>query len=221
MADRNSDDADGVPSPRMESILQHVPRDAERVLDLGCVRHDPEQRRKFGHLHQELCQHVSGEVVGIDILADEVESMRDEGYDVRVADAEDFDLEETFDVCVAGDIIEHLGRPQSMLECAREHLSDDGRLIISTPNVWCWFFCAQTFRGHVHSNEEHKCWYDKRTLGQLLEFAGYSSDVKHVVGTPESVAQPWLRRLFAVVNRSPLPRLQRASALLAVAEPDR
>jgi len=209
------------PPERIQSILQQVPYDTDRLLDLGCARHDSERRQSFGHLHKQLSWQVYGDVIGIDILEEEVNSMREKGSDVRVGDAEDFELEENFDVIVAGDIIEHLGRPQSMLECARKHLKSDGRVIITTPNAWCWFFTAQSFRGHVHSNDQHKCWYDKRTLGQLLESAGYSSNIEHIVGTPESIPQPWLRTLFSVVNRSPLNRLQRASSLLAVARPDR
>lgn len=211
--------ATGTPPGRIQAILDAVPQDADRVLDVGCARHDA-TRRERGDLHARLVEHVDGDVTGIDILEDEVAAMQLEGYDARVADAQDFQLDEEFDVVVAGDIIEHLPEPGGMLDSIHRHLTPDGELVVTTPNAWCWFFTSQSVRGGVHCNEEHKCWYDARTLRQTLEASGYTATVEHVDAVPESVPQRWLKVAFRVASRLPLPACQRAPVLLATATPE-
>lgn len=206
------------PPERIQAILDRVPRDANRVLDLGCARHDVERRAR-GDLHAHLVERIDGEVVGVDYVADAVEAMRNEGYDVRMADAQGFHLNETFDVVVAGDLIEHLSRPGAMLDSVHNHLHADGRFIASTPNAWCWYFIAQTLRGHVHCNEEHTCWYDARTLRQLIERHGFTTDIEYVTNIPESIMQHTLRAMFRTIRRLPVAKMQRAPTLLAVASP--
>jgi len=207
------------PPERIRAMLERVPADADRILDLGCVRHSA-ARRSRGDLHSQLVQRTDAEVIGIDTAVEGVEAMRNRGYEVRTGDATAFDFTEPFDAIVAGDIIEHLDRPGAMLECARRNLSPSGRLILSTPNVWCWFFTAQSLRGHVHCNSEHTCWYDSRTLTQLMERKGFSlTDMTELVTVPSSVEQAPLRAAFRAIGKLPLSKAQRAPTLVAAATP--
>jgi len=207
------------PPERIQAMLGRVPAGADRILDLGCVRHSA-QRRTRGDLHSQLVQRTDADVIGIDTAVEGVEAMRKNGYEVRTGDATAFDFNEPFDAIVAGDIIEHLDRPGSMLECARRNLAPDGRLVLSTPNVWCWFFTVQSLRGNVHCNTEHTCWYDSRTLTQLLNRKGFSvTDMTELVTVPSSVGQAPLRAAFRAIGKLPLSKAQRAPTLVAAATP--
>ena len=144
------------------------------VLDCGCVGSgldDPGGMASTTHYHIAA---AARRCVGIDIMKDEVEKRRAAGYDVRVANAETMDLGETFDVIVAGDLIEHLSNPGLFLERARLHLRRDGLLCIVTPNPWSMNAVAKAvLKIETRINPEHTCWFDPSTLKQLLQRYGF------------------------------------------------
>lgn len=152
---------------RFDTILSHVPPASNRVLDVGCVRHSTAHRSN-GNLHAELVDHVSGDVLGIDIVDEEVEKMAAQGYNVRVADAEALDLDGTFETIVAGEVIEHLANPGKFFKCARDHLTEDGKIVLSTPNPdgFAYFRKALT---NASNSETHTCWIDPDQLRYLVE----------------------------------------------------
>lgn len=84
--------------------------------------------------HNIICSRVR-RCVGIDI-APEVATLRHEGYVVYRMNAEDFHLNERFDIIYAGDVIEHLSNPGRFLECSSKHLTDGGEIVESTPNPY-------------------------------------------------------------------------------------
>jgi 2-polyprenyl-3-methyl-5-hydroxy-6-metoxy-1,4-benzoquinol methylase len=143
----------------------------KRTLDIGCVMHDPENYRSKYWLHRALAA-VSSELVGIDSYREGVNFLTERGYNVLVADAQDFDLGRQFDVIVAGDIIEHLANLAGFLESCKRHMAADGRLIISTPNPWYWRHVVHAALGRVRVNPEHTCWFCPETLRQLVERQG-------------------------------------------------
>lgn len=103
------------------------------VLDVGCVGGGEfdDDRSEWLHGHIERNART---VVGID--SDELGARRlwNFGFNVFCGDAEDFNLNQTFDVVVAGELIEHLSNPGMFLDCARRHLKENGRLVLTTPN---------------------------------------------------------------------------------------
>lgn len=142
------------------------------VLDVGCVGGD-------AGVDIELTSHArlaraARSCLGIDIVADEIERRRDEGYDVALADAQTFELSRKFDVIVAADLVEHLGNSGAFLERAWKHLRPDGFLCIVTPNALCLNNALKSLAGlSVRVNREHTCWYDRTTLRQLLARYGF------------------------------------------------
>lgn len=160
---------DGEPPDRISKVLDAIPDHADRVLDVGCVQHDASKEGNDDWLHQYLYTRVDT-VVGIDVLEDGVADLRTKGYDVMVGDAQDFELDAEFDAIVAGELIEHLANFEGFLTCARQHLSEDGRLILTTPNSWAFCRLRQAFgNGLPQTNPEHTCWFDETTVRQLLE----------------------------------------------------
>lgn len=54
-------------------------------------------------------------------------------------DAQKFELNEKFDIIITTDMIEHLVFPDSFFECSYKHLNPGGLLVITTPNLACWY----------------------------------------------------------------------------------
>ncbi|MCB0964742.1 MAG: class I SAM-dependent methyltransferase [Acidimicrobiales bacterium] len=178
----------------------------EAVLDIGAAT---------GRTHERI-RAVARRAVGIDIDPQLVERARAEGFDVRVADAEDFDLGERFDVVWAGEVIEHLSNPAGFLVSARRHVDSDGRLILTTPNVFAVSNFVYRVGPNVRFHTEHMAWYCERTLAQLLARHGWQVEELRYLPhhTPGTV-----RRLAAKAVRLPLPDRIARNTLLVVARP--
>jgi SAM-dependent methyltransferase len=183
----------------------------KRVLDLGCAT---------GHwrpdwMHARIAG-VADELVGADIDAKMCAAVREKGFDIIQADAEDFDLGRRFDVVVAGELIEHLGCVGGMLESVKRHLAPGGIFIITTPNPFAISnFVYRLGTSKVRVNRDHTCWYCEDTLHQLLDRFDYDVEIRYLPHeTPGSV-----RRIAARVARTGLPLRLKWSQMFAVATP--
>ena len=139
------------------------------VLDLGCAS-------RYGRsdwLHGLLAAKVS-DLVGIDINSVTVEKLQAEGFDVRLADAREFDLGRRFDAVFAGELIEHLDDVRGFLTNVHRHLEPGGRLVLTTPNAFYVGNFVYRFGGHGQVHPEHTCWYCEDTLRRVLEVNGFS-----------------------------------------------
>jgi 2-polyprenyl-3-methyl-5-hydroxy-6-metoxy-1,4-benzoquinol methylase len=200
-----------ITDPRVIGVLRQI--HGGRVLDVGCVQRDPMNRFNPNWLHQYLYE-VGNEILGVDIDAGGVETLRKSGYNVAVADAEVLDVDGRFDYVVAGELIEHLANPGRFLAAARDRLFSDGELIITTPNPWCWARIKHLIkRDGVPCNPEHTHYQDESTLEQLLARYDYEAEIRFIGPMSEGIT----RRLY----RTPLHQVRRlgATQLLAVATP--
>ena len=105
---------------------EHVPEGAS-VLEIGCgtgtLLHALRPSRGLG-------VDISPSMVGI--AATKFPSLS-----FRVADAEAFDPEETFDYVIVPDVIEHLGDPLAMFRSARKACHQGTRMIVTCVNpLW-------------------------------------------------------------------------------------
>lgn len=142
------------------------------VLDIGCVQHNPENYRSRYWLHKALVA-VADSVVGIDLFEAGVRYLNDRGFDVRLADAQQFELDRKFDVIVAGDVIEHLEDFHGFLASCKLHMHSGSHLLVSTPNPWYWKYVVKAaIKVEVDNNPEHTCWLCPRTLRQLTNRHG-------------------------------------------------
>ena len=88
---------------------------------------------------------------------------------IIIGNMEVYDLNEKFDVIIAGDIIEHVSNQGLFLNNIKKHLKKDGKLIITTPNAkWPTVF--------LKPNPTHTLWHDKNTLKRILELSGFKVD---------------------------------------------
>ena len=138
-------------------------------------------------------------MVGLDFLQTDAARLNERGYDIRVGDAEDFDLGRTFDLVVAGDIIEHLANPGGLLTSAARHMHSDSLAVITTPNPFNAEQLAWTLvRGHPMANEQHALWLDPMVAHEMV-----SRSPLEVVGFH------WIDTRFAypLYGPGPLPRI--------------
>jgi 2-polyprenyl-3-methyl-5-hydroxy-6-metoxy-1,4-benzoquinol methylase len=159
-------------SSKQEWILPFVT--GKRVLDLGCVDHNLNRSQRSSWLHALIVQQASF-VLGVDYLEKEVLALQHRGFNVVVANVETMDLAQTFDVIVAGDIIEHLSNPGMFLERVSQHLNPDGIFIVTTPNpVHILRFVSLLVFGEVKDNKEHTCYFTPQVLRELARRYGFA-----------------------------------------------
>jgi SAM-dependent methyltransferase len=112
---------------RAELFARYVGGPGRRVLDLGC---------RYGTLTSRYA--AGNDVVGIDIDKEALESAEQLGIETIWADAEEplpFD-DETFDVVVAGELLEHVRDPAALVDEAHRVLRPGGTFVGSVPNAF-------------------------------------------------------------------------------------
>ncbi len=198
---------DGVLRDRFDVVAPLIR--GEAILDVGCAS-------RYGRsdwLHGLMVSQFP-DVVGIDINEETIGALRTEGFEVHVADAQDFDLHRTFDTVFAGEIIEHLDNVHGFLTSVRRHLKPGGQLVLTTPNVFYVGGFVYRWGGHGQVHPEHTCWFCEDTLRRVLEVNGYSrveiSFSGHTSPTP-------LRRAATSAVQHLLPPRLALDTLIAVA----
>ncbi len=162
------------------------------MLDLGCICHDLDQTA-VPNLH-EFLRRCAKRVLGVDYLPDEVDRMKRQGCDVICANVEEMDLDETFDVIVAGDIIEHLGNVSRFMERVRAHLRPGGMFLVTTPNPITYVrFLRVLLKARAGANREHTCWFTAKVLRQLAERCGLEL-VEEAFVDDTRLFYPWFKR---------------------------
>lgn len=151
-------------------ILQEI--QGYKILDLGCVQHTAQKETTEDWLHGKIVANNKDKyVVGVDIEKNEVSILKSKGYNVVYGDVENLDLNleyKEFDTIVAGELIEHLNNPGLFLKNCEKHLIQNGKLILSTPNPFCFMrFCAWIILGKVPSHWQHTAWYSVDMLREL------------------------------------------------------
>src|SRR4051812_37174540 len=121
-------------------ILAHVPRDARRVLDLGCAT---------GTTGAALKRRQPVEVVGVEREPEYAREAARRLDRVVVADVEALDPGELgrFDALIAADVLEHLIDPWIALRRHAELLRPGGTAVLSLPNVGHWSTYMYLLRG--------------------------------------------------------------------------
>lgn len=145
------------------------------VLDLGSVDHFEGNWRSKYWLFKALLEN-SSELTGLDYYEDGVVALQKQGFNIIHGDAQGFDLGKKFDVITAGDLIEHLPNLDGFINSIKSSLKDDGMLVLSTPNPWCWKYMGyHILRKRLDRvNKEHVSWFCIQTLANLFERYGFS-----------------------------------------------
>src|SRR3954463_12326826 len=151
-------------------ILEHVPRSARRVLDLGCAT---------GTTGAALKARQGAEVVGVEREPDYAREAQARLDRVIVADVERLDASGLgrFDALIAADVLEHLVDPWAALRRYAALLEPGGTAVVSLPNVGHWSTYAYLLGGTWPRKPEgifdatHLRWFTLRDARALLEQA--------------------------------------------------
>lgn len=145
----------------------------KRVLDIGVCEHDLSHMDAEGWKHKFI-KESSSYCIGVDIIEPLVKLLNERGYEIKCVDAtSDIYLGEKFDVVVIGDVIEHVENPVALLRFAKRHLSDGGKIIVSTPNPHSLFFSLIVLREETCVvNFEHTLWVSPSISVELAYRSG-------------------------------------------------
>jgi len=158
---------------------------ADTILDIGC---------KYAYLRSLLSDNnINADYYGIDISEKVLKQIS--GFDpkyFKVADAsEEIPFEDNrFDYIFALEIMEHVVSPIEMIKEARRTLKENGYLIVSIPNPYCfWEIYANLFKkpdteGHISS-------FTHQSIGRLFDF----SEMQLVDFCGTSFRVPFSRRI--------------------------
>lgn len=148
------------------------------VVDLGCVCHDlSEGQIKAGiWLHGEL-KKVAKSIIGFDIEKDEIEKLREQGYNIQYANIEEVDKHTTdkFDRVVFGSVIEHLPNTGIVLQAIKNLSHENTEIIITTINAWSprYFISALRSKEERTCRPDHVTWYSHYVIDNLVKMYGY------------------------------------------------
>ncbi|MBX7103273.1 MAG: class I SAM-dependent methyltransferase [Gemmataceae bacterium] len=168
----------------------------KRVLDVGVVEHFLEAERDERWLHHHVSKSAAY-CLGVDILAEPVQKLKAQGYNVAVCDITRDPINDTFDVMICGDVIEHLGAPQGMFDAAAKVLVPGGRMLVATPNPFFLNRAWRIARGRFHESVDHVMHFDASNIAELAERAGLRLDAFRGVAVPVSSYRSFVGRMYA------------------------
>jgi SAM-dependent methyltransferase len=159
---------------------------AKKVLHLGCANYPFTQDSIDNNmlLHYDL-EKSAAELYGFDFDQPGLDILAEQGtknlYRADLEKLEDVDLTETFDVIVAGEMIEHLNNPGLFLNGIRRFMDPETRLLLTTVNAYCGMrFLWYGLRGRRGKQEpvhpDHVAYYSYATLTELVRRHGLEVD---------------------------------------------
>ena len=147
-------------------LIDKIFKPTDNALDVGFWGQGITRSNKsWGH---DLIRHKVKYLFGID-LSEEIKSLDKQLYNYEVKNAEEFNYEHKFNTIYAGDLIEHVSNPGKFLESCKKSLSENGTIIISTPNTFNLFnIIEKIFKTEPTINHDHVAYYNIKTLNTLL-----------------------------------------------------
>lgn len=151
----------------------------KKILHLGCTNY-PFTKEAIDNqmlLHFELEKNAK-ELYGFDFDQQGLDILAKSGtknlYRADLQKLEEVALDKTFDVIIAGEMIEHLSNPGLFLQGIKRFMNEETDLIITTINAYCAIrFLIYGLRGKGGENEpvhpDHVGYYSYKTLKLTLE----------------------------------------------------
>jgi len=184
-----------------------------RVLDVGNLG-EGENLVPVETIAQEAgCQYT-----GLDINKNLAEKLGKKNQIIGdLHDLKDLVADKSFDVIYGGEIIEHTWRPGKMIRECNRLLSDDGYLVLDTPNAFDLVSIARLFfkkqdtlgfdvaeltyneakddfneyrnvKKQIYSQPQHKIFFGPAMLRQLLNMHGFSVEYFAYIKKPRNIA---------------------------------
>jgi 2-polyprenyl-3-methyl-5-hydroxy-6-metoxy-1,4-benzoquinol methylase len=146
-----------------------------RILDIGCGT---------GLLAKAVRERNPESIItGLDIspyVVLDAEKNLDFFSPVDLDNDRDFpDFEQKFDLIILGDVLEHLKRPDILLEKLSRYLHPEGKIIISIPNIAHWSIRLDLLMGRfIYQptgilDNSHLRFFTYQSIRELIEKSGY------------------------------------------------
>jgi ubiquinone/menaquinone biosynthesis C-methylase UbiE len=175
----------------------------KKVLHLGCTNYPyTENSLKDNSLLHIKLNEISSELYGFDFDQKGIDILESKGYkNLYQADLEHLEnvnLNQTFDVIIAGEMIEHLSNPGLFLRGIQRFMNVETSLIITTINAYCAMrYAIYALRGRGGANEpvhpDHVSYYSYSTLNLVIKREGL--DVRNFLfydlGAEHRPYNPW------------------------------
>lgn len=127
---------------------------------------------------------IASECVGVDLFEDVNNKQNYKNIDRFIfGNIEQIDLAEYndyFDVILLPDVLEHLLEPKPVLNKIKKYLKEDGKIIVSMPNIRHYSALIKIFiKGDFRYEESgifdytHMRFYCRKNIQELLEISGY------------------------------------------------
>jgi SAM-dependent methyltransferase len=198
----------------------------KKVLHLGCTNW-PYTKDAIDNdmlLHFEL-KKVARELYGFDYDQQGIDTLAAAGvenlYRADLEKLDEVDLSTTFDLIIAGEMIEHLNNPGLFLAGIRRFMDAGTKLVITTINAYCGMrFALYGLRGRGGTIEpvhpDHVAYYSYSTLKLLIERHDLRVDelLFYDIGSEHRPMNRWYLNLINDVCVKVSPQL--ADGLIAV-----
>jgi SAM-dependent methyltransferase len=198
----------------------------KKVLHLGCTNwpYTAEAIDNNMLLHFEL-EKIAAELYGFDYDQEGIDVLAKAGsknlYRADLEKLDEVELDETFDVIVAGEMIEHLNNPGLFLKGIQRFMNADTKLVITTINAYCAMrFAIYALRGRGGTAEpvhpDHVGYYSYLTLKLMIERQNLHIDefLFYDLGNEHRATCPWYWRFVNDVAVRVSPQL--ADGVIAV-----
>jgi len=184
---------------RSPDLIDMMPLDAKRVIDVGCGE---------GKIAQEYHIRAKPEYyMGIEILPEDVAIAKQFCDECLLGNIEEFsDLEwralSNFDLWVFGDVLEHLYDPWKILCKVHSVIPAGGQLMCCIPNAQHWSIQARLSIGEWRYENKglldktHIRFFTKKTIIELLESSGF--EVLEI--TPRYVYHPTTEKFLDIIG---------------------
>jgi glycosyltransferase involved in cell wall biosynthesis len=127
------------------------------------------------------------------VPASEISPHIDHYYQVNLEHYESLKFEREFDYIVLADVVEHIRNAPGLLTYIQRFLKEDGKIIISVPNIAIWIYRLSLLVGRFNYSskgtldETHIRFYTRNTLAQLIERSGFKILDMDYTGLPFEV----------------------------------
>lgn len=152
----------------------------EKILDIGFGN---------GQLLTALKQIGYKDLYGSDFTDKTFSNLKNTGISLKVCNLEeDFPFDKTFDLIIMNNVIEHFINPLKVLESCKKHLSENGKIILITPNSHALEFSFfKRYWAGFHA-PRHTFLFNPGNISNLAQKLGFSNVIVKPMTDPGQIS---------------------------------
>ncbi|MEM3509514.1 MAG: methyltransferase domain-containing protein [Nitrososphaerota archaeon] len=169
----------------------------KKIIHLGFADHKEIINSKLAAniwLHKHLVE-SSSFCLGIDIDEEDVEYVRSLGFKniycgdiLKSKEILELISKDSYDILLAGEVIEHINDPLLFLKSLRELYNEHIKLLVITvPNVFAIRNFLPVLQGFEVINTDHRYWFSPFTLAKILSLSGFKLEEFYFVHSDNPV----------------------------------